>query len=129
MPGLVLSSGSSPVSPGWCVRRAVQYVAVGATMVASVNHTVSPGDTVRKGDELGYFAFGGSTVILVFEPNKIAWDADLETNSLKPLETLIRMGQRVATRVSGEAKPVTPGFRIPKPDSKSDTAVASSSAT
>ena len=37
----------------------VQFVEIGATMVGSVRQTYMPGDTVAKGDEKGYFAFGG----------------------------------------------------------------------
>jgi phosphatidylserine decarboxylase len=50
---------------------------------------------VCRGDEWGYFGFGGSTVLLVFEPGKVAFDADLRANSARPLETLIRVGQRI----------------------------------
>eukprot|EP00698_Gefionella_okellyi_P005094 TRINITY_DN1467_c0_g1_i1.p1 TRINITY_DN1467_c0_g1~~TRINITY_DN1467_c0_g1_i1.p1 ORF type:complete len:617 (-),score=136.05 TRINITY_DN1467_c0_g1_i1:1302-3110(-) len=75
---------------------AVLYIAVGATMVGSINLTVKEGATVNRGDEFGYFAFGGSTVLLLFEPGTITWDNDLLTNSGKPLETLIRMGTRIA---------------------------------
>ena len=32
-------------------------------------------------DEKGYFDFGGSTVVLVFEPGRIRFDDDLLANS------------------------------------------------
>lgn len=73
----------------------VLYIAVGATMVGSIQVSVKQGDQVRKGDEFGYFAFGGSTVLLLFEPGKIRWDDDLLANSRKPLETLVVMGTQV----------------------------------
>jgi phosphatidylserine decarboxylase len=44
----------------------VIVVAVGATIVGSIRHTAPVGSTVAKGDELGYFAFGGSTVLTLF---------------------------------------------------------------
>jgi hypothetical protein len=44
----------------------VIVVAVGATIVGSIIHTVPEGASVSKGDELGYFAFGGSTVLTLF---------------------------------------------------------------
>lgn len=71
----------------------VQYIAIGATMVGSIVVTALPGTRLRKGDELGYFAFGGSTVVVLFEPGVIEFDDDLVLNSVKPLETLVRMGQ------------------------------------
>ena len=46
--------------------KTVAFVAIGALLVGSVNWTKSAGDEVKKGDELGYFAYGGSTVIAVF---------------------------------------------------------------
>lgn len=44
----------------------VAIVAVGAMLVGSVNWTRKPGEEIKKGEELGYFAYGGSTVIAVF---------------------------------------------------------------
>jgi phosphatidylserine decarboxylase len=37
-------------------------VQVAAMLVASINLTKRVGDTVKRGDEMGYYAFGGSTV-------------------------------------------------------------------
>lgn len=34
--------------------------------------TVKEGDFVQRGDELGYFAFGGSTCCMLFDRSKIA---------------------------------------------------------
>ncbi|KAI5083998.1 hypothetical protein GOP47_0000167 [Adiantum capillus-veneris] len=45
----------------------VAFVAIGATMVGSINFTKNEKDRVKKGDEFGYFSFGGSTVICVFQ--------------------------------------------------------------
>lgn len=44
----------------------VAIVAVGAMLVGSVNWTRKAGEEIKKGEELGYFAYGGSTVIAVF---------------------------------------------------------------
>ena len=66
----------------------------------SINFTKKVGDEVNKGDEYGYFAFGGSTCICVFEANKIKIDADLKANSIKPLETLIQMGSSIGVATS-----------------------------
>ena len=56
------------------------YIAVGATMVGSIVWTAAAGQAVRKGEELGYFAFGGSTIVTLFEPGKVCWDEDLVQN-------------------------------------------------
>ncbi len=45
----------------------VMLVAVGATIVGSIHHLSEPGAFVKKGQEHGFFAFGGSTVLLLFQ--------------------------------------------------------------
>jgi len=52
----------------------VALVAVGIAEVSScvIGPTIAPGCHVAKGEELGYFQFGGSTYCLVFRPGAIA---------------------------------------------------------
>lgn len=76
----------------------VAFVAIGATIVGSINWTVAVGDEVAKGAELGFFAFGGSTCIVVFGPGQVSWDVDLVENGLKSLETLVRVGERIGAK-------------------------------
>ena len=47
----------------------VAVIPVGMGQVSSVNfvETVKPGTEVKKGDELGYFLFGGSDCVMLFE--------------------------------------------------------------
>ena len=45
----------------------VAVVPVGMGIVSSVNLTAEEGATLAKGEELGYFAFGGSDIIVLFE--------------------------------------------------------------
>jgi len=71
---------------------------VGATMVGSIEQTFK-GSSVNKGEEKGYFKFGGSTVVLLFEKNKIHIDEDLLYNTANGYETTVKMGERI-----GEAK-------------------------
>lgn len=73
----------------------VVMVAVGAALVGCIESVSKPGETLRKGDEHGYFKFGGSTVITMFEKGKIEFDNDLLSNSNRPIETLIKMGQSI----------------------------------
>ncbi|XP_057834340.2 phosphatidylserine decarboxylase proenzyme 3 isoform X3 [Cryptomeria japonica] len=68
------------------------FVAIGATMVGSITFTKNEGDFLKKGDELGYFSFGGSTVVCVFEKDAIDLDEDLVLNSERSLETLVSVG-------------------------------------
>lgn len=70
----------------------VGMVLVGSTMIGSIEITSKQGHMVKKGDEHGYFQFGGSTVILLFEPNRVVFAEDLLTNSTIPIETYCKMG-------------------------------------
>lgn len=75
----------------------VIMIEVGATMVGSMIQTYA-GTTVKKGEEKGYFKFGGSTVVLLFEKDKIKIDNDLLINTSKGLETTIKMGEKIAVK-------------------------------
>lgn len=68
---------------------------VGATMVGGIKQTYSPDTAVKKGDEKGYFYFGGSTCVLVFEKGKVHIDRDLVENSKKGIETKVYMGEKI----------------------------------
>lgn len=75
----------------------VVMVEVGATMVGSMIQTYK-GNNAEKGAEKGYFKFGGSTVVLLFEKDIIKIDDDLLINTSKGLETTIKMGERIALK-------------------------------
>ncbi|KAI5895059.1 uncharacterized protein SCHCODRAFT_02618486 [Schizophyllum commune H4-8] len=97
---------------------AVALVAVGALLVGSIRWTVGgdggeeeghDGDTysgkqVHRGDELGYFAYGGSTVIALFPRGAVAYDQDLLDNSRVPMETLVKVGWSIG-RIPNEWTP------------------------
>lgn len=72
-------------------------------MVGSIGHSVQEGELVRRGDELGYFAFGGSTCILLMENGKVEWDEDLRLNCQASLETLVQYGTKIGHRVQRPA--------------------------
>lgn len=67
---------------------------IGATMVGSIVQTFK-GSFANKGEEKGYFKFGGSTVILLFEKSQIQIDEDLLINTAKGYETTVKMGERI----------------------------------
>lgn len=70
----------------------VLLIDVGATCVGSITQTFTPSQVVQKGDEKGFFAFGGSTVITLFEPNKITLCDDLVEHSAHCRELYAHMG-------------------------------------
>lgn len=53
---------------------------------------------------LGYFAYGGSTIVVVFKAGMIKWDEDLRHNSSNSMETLVRMGEHIAERRTEEER-------------------------
>ncbi len=73
----------------------VAIVEVGATNVGSIQQSFVPGRPVRKGDEKGFFAFGGSCVITIFQQGRVRFEADLLTQSAEQRETYGRMGDRL----------------------------------
>ena len=68
-------------------------VEIGATHVGSIHQTYTPGNLHAKGDEKGYFSFGGSCLILLFEPGKILLDQDLIDYSRQKMEVRGLLGQ------------------------------------
>lgn len=68
---------------------------VGATLTGGIVQSYQPDVAVQKGDEKGYFRFGGSTLILLFEKEKITFSDDLVRNTKEELETLLKMGETI----------------------------------
>ncbi len=70
----------------------VAFIAIGATCVGSILMATKSGDSIRKGDELGYFAFGGSCVITLFEEGRVKLADDLAQHGAKQLEVYAKVG-------------------------------------
>lgn len=64
--GLTFIEADDPAIGMVCV------VPIGITEVSSITLTARRGDTVQKGDQLGYFSYGGSSMAVLFEPSAIA---------------------------------------------------------
>jgi phosphatidylserine decarboxylase len=75
----------------------VMVVCVGAMMVGSTVITRQAGEKVSRAEELGYFKFGGSTLLLLFEEGAVNFDSDLVENSKGPVETFVRTWAYVDT--------------------------------
>lgn len=71
----------------------IAYFEVGATNVGAIHHTHKPEHKAEKGAEKGYFSFGGSALLLFFEPGKVTLSQDLIDNSLVGIETRCLLGQ------------------------------------
>lgn len=67
---------------------------VGALMVGRICNKKEEG-SVQKGQEKGYFEFGGSTIILLIQKDKIVLKEKFLRNTEKEIETKIQMGQEL----------------------------------
>ena len=76
----------------------VLLLEIGATCVGEIYQTFKPGTAVEKGAEKGYFAFGGSSTITIFEPGVVKLDADLLEHSSNQTELYARMGEPMARK-------------------------------
>lgn len=70
----------------------VAIIEIGATCVGSIRQTYTPAKPVKKGDEKGFFAFGGSSTITLFEPDRVHLAQDLLEHSDRHTELYARVG-------------------------------------
>lgn len=76
----------------------VAIIAVGAMLVGSIKYNpgVQQGVDVRRGQCLGAFYYGGSTVIVLYPRGEVVMDEDLVRNSTEQqCETVVKVGWRV----------------------------------
>ena len=70
-------------------------VEVGAMMVGSIVQHQPHGGVCERGQEKGYFQFGGSTVLVIIQPGRTAMDDDILHWSQQGVETMVRYGEAV----------------------------------
>lgn len=71
----------------------ILFIEIGTTAVGSIHQTYQPGIPYKKGDEKGYFSFGGSSLILLFEKEIIRLSSDIITYTSQKIETRCRLGE------------------------------------
>lgn len=76
----------------------VIHVEVGATLVGRIRNRVST--VFDKGDEKGYFEFGGSTIVLLIKKGVVELDEDIIRNSLAGNETQVRYGSKIGKKIT-----------------------------
>lgn len=79
----------------------VAMIEVGATNVGSIEQTYVPNREVQKGEEKGFFSFGGSCLILLFEKGRLQIDADLLEATKRGLEVRALMGEQLGKGLLG----------------------------
>ena len=67
---------------------------VGALLVGKIVNHHGPA-TVKRGQEKGYFQFGGSTVVLLLKRDTAILDDDILENSRNGIETVVKFGEKI----------------------------------
>lgn len=75
----------------------VLFIEVGATCVGSIHHHTPHPHHAQKGEEKGWFAFGGSSLLLLFEPHTLQLEKELAIHANTHLELYCQMGQTLGT--------------------------------
>ncbi|WP_051938413.1 phosphatidylserine decarboxylase [Ghiorsea bivora] len=86
------------------------YIEVGATMVGKIVQTYDESKPFKKGDEKGYFLFGGSTVVLCGEKGKWVPSTDMLENTKAGIETYIQLGDVVARKPASKNRSTQKGM-------------------
>ncbi len=73
----------------------ILYCPIGATNVGSVSFTGPIGSQGEKGEELGFFSFGGSAIALFFQKDSVEFDQDLVEYGSQGVEVRLLMGQSI----------------------------------
>ena len=69
---------------------------IGALLVGKIsNH--SQKETIFQGMEKGYFEFGGSTILLLIQKDRLAMDQRFLSNARQGIETKVRLGEKIGT--------------------------------
>jgi phosphatidylserine decarboxylase len=79
----------------------IAIVAVGAMLVGSIKYVdgVEVGAQIRRGQCLGAFYYGGSTVLVLYPPGEVVLDEDLVRNSTSVnIETYMKVGWRTGVK-------------------------------
>lgn len=79
----------------------IAMIEIGAFTVGSVRECFVPYGRVAKGEHKGFFAPGGSVVVLLFESGAIRLDEDLCENTRAGLETFVRLGEAIGRQEAG----------------------------
>ena len=72
----------------------VIQVEIGALCIGKIKNAHET-HIFKRGEEKGYFEFGGSTIVLLFKKNTIKLDDDIYNNSKENIETIVKYGERI----------------------------------
>ncbi|MBI1223277.1 MAG: phosphatidylserine decarboxylase [Bacteroidetes bacterium] len=76
----------------------VLHLEVGAMMVGKIIQSHNGAYAFKRGEEKGYFEFGGSTIVQLFRKGVVQMDADIMENTSKGYEVLVKIGEKVGVK-------------------------------
>lgn len=87
----------------YCILRSENFgdiciVEIGALMVGKIVNLHEKAK-VKRGQEKGYFEFGGSSIMVFLEKDKAEIDADILENSADGYETKVKMGEKIGHKI------------------------------
>ena len=85
----------------WCVLNTKNFgeiiqVEVGALLVGKIRNNNKT--KFKKGEEKGFFEFGGSTIMIFVKKNTIDFDGDILSNSQAGKETIVKCGEKIGIK-------------------------------
>lgn len=75
----------------------IVQIEVGATMVGRIKNYHEE-YKFTKGEEKGMFLFGGSTIVLLIEKNKVEIDQEIIDNTNNNYETIVKLGTKIGVK-------------------------------
>ena len=73
---------------------------VGALVVGKIVNLHKQAGMHKKGEEKGYFEFGGSSIILLTQKNKVKISPDILANTGENCETIVKLGEEIGRAVT-----------------------------
>ena len=73
------------------------YMAIGGFVVGKI-HPSKSSNHFERGEEMGWFEMGGSTILIVGEPGAFEVDPDLLESTRGGTETFVRLGETIARK-------------------------------
>ena len=80
-------------------------IEIGAMLVGKIENYKGEGVSFRRGEEKGRFLYGGSTVVVLLEKDRVQLDNALFENTAQGLETPVILGEVLGSAASAGRKP------------------------
>lgn len=76
----------------------VLVMEVGALLVGKIVNHHEEKSNIQRGQEKGYFQFGGSTIVLLLEKDKVIIKDEIIVNSKNGIETIVKFGEWIGDK-------------------------------